>query len=158
MDRGINSNRSRNRRRRMEFSTSNEGVRIIPQVVAENPPDASWPRAVDHSYRSDMKRNRPANSAGEVHSYVQLQHEIHDALRQQHPEWIERNGDCPTCDSGPVPPRRTARHFSIARTQVGCLMISAADHDPVRRIDLSLAQVRRPLSLRSSARQTKPCH
>jgi hypothetical protein len=33
-----------------EFSTSNEGVRIIPQVVAENPPDASWPRAVDHSY------------------------------------------------------------------------------------------------------------
>jgi len=46
-----------------------------------------------------MKRNMPVNGAGEVHSYVQLQHEIHDALRQQHPEWIERNGDCPTCDS-----------------------------------------------------------
>ena len=46
-----------------------------------------------------MKRNTPVNSAGEIRSYVQLQHEIHDALRQQHPEWIERNGDCPTCDS-----------------------------------------------------------
>ncbi|OLD88897.1 MAG: hypothetical protein AUG81_05480 [Verrucomicrobia bacterium 13_1_20CM_4_54_11] len=46
-----------------------------------------------------MKRNTPVNGAGEVRSYVQLQHEIHDALRQQHPEWIERNGDCPTCDS-----------------------------------------------------------
>ena len=46
-----------------------------------------------------MKRNRPANSAGEIRSYIELQHEIHDALREQHPEWIERNGDCPTCDS-----------------------------------------------------------
>ena len=33
------------------------------------------------------------------YSYVQLQREIHDALRKQHPEWIEPNGDCPTCDS-----------------------------------------------------------
>jgi hypothetical protein len=46
-----------------------------------------------------MKRNAPVNTAGEIRSYIQLQHEIHDALRQQHPEWIERNGDCPTCDS-----------------------------------------------------------
>lgn len=32
-------------------------------------------------------------------SYVQLQHQIHDALRAQHPEWIEPTGDCPTCES-----------------------------------------------------------
>ena len=31
--------------------------------------------------------------------YVQLQREMHDALRAQHPEWIAPNGDCPTCDS-----------------------------------------------------------
>jgi hypothetical protein len=30
---------------------------------------------------------------------VQLQREIHDALRVQHPEWVEPNGDCPTCKS-----------------------------------------------------------
>ena len=36
---------------------------------------------------------------GEIGSYVRLQHQIHDALREQHPEWIEPNGDCPTCES-----------------------------------------------------------
>ncbi len=28
-----------------------------------------------------------------------LQQEIHDALRVQHPDWIEPDGDCPTCES-----------------------------------------------------------
>ena len=46
-----------------------------------------------------MKMNTPAGSSGEIASYVQLQHQIHDALREQHPEWIEQNGDCPTCES-----------------------------------------------------------
>jgi hypothetical protein len=32
-------------------------------------------------------------------SLFQLQHEIHDALRVQHPDWVEPNGDCPTCES-----------------------------------------------------------
>jgi hypothetical protein len=35
----------------------------------------------------------------EIHSYNQLQQQIHDDLRIQHPDWIEPNGDCPTCDS-----------------------------------------------------------
>jgi len=43
--------------------------------------------------------NMSASSSGEIRSYVQLQHQIHDALREQHPEWIEQNGDCPTCES-----------------------------------------------------------
>jgi len=30
---------------------------------------------------------------------VQLQQGIHDALRLQHPDWIEPSGDCPTCES-----------------------------------------------------------
>jgi hypothetical protein len=37
--------------------------------------------------------------SGETHLYVQLQHQIHDALRKQHPEWVEQNGDCPTCET-----------------------------------------------------------
>jgi len=40
-----------------------------------------------------------ARSSGEIRSYVQLQHQIHDALREQHPEWIEPNGESPICDS-----------------------------------------------------------
>jgi hypothetical protein len=37
--------------------------------------------------------------AGETDSYSQLQRQIHDALRQQHPDWVQPNGDCPTCES-----------------------------------------------------------
>ena len=43
--------------------------------------------------------NNFASNLGEIGSYVQLQHQIHDALREQHPEWIQPNGDCPTCES-----------------------------------------------------------
>jgi hypothetical protein len=46
-----------------------------------------------------MKTNSSASSSDEIGSYIQLQHQIHDALREQHPEWIEQNGDCPTCKS-----------------------------------------------------------
>ena len=48
---------------------------------------------------SDMKMNTSAGSSGEIRSYIQLQRQIHDALREQHPEWIDQNGDCPTCES-----------------------------------------------------------
>ena len=46
-----------------------------------------------------MKMDRFASSSGEIRSYVQLQRQIHYALREQHPDWIEQNGDCPTCES-----------------------------------------------------------
>ena len=39
------------------------------------------------------------SSLGEIHSYRELQQRIHDDLRVQHPEWVEPNGDCPTCES-----------------------------------------------------------
>ena len=35
----------------------------------------------------------------EIHTYTELQQQIHDDLRIQHPEWIQSNGECPTCDS-----------------------------------------------------------
>src|SRR6266508_6391277 len=35
----------------------------------------------------------------EIHFYIQLQQQIHQALRVQHPDWVEPNGNCPTCDS-----------------------------------------------------------
>ena len=46
-----------------------------------------------------MKMNTPATSYGEIRSYVQLQHQIHDDLRIQHPEWVQPNGESPMCDS-----------------------------------------------------------
>jgi hypothetical protein len=35
----------------------------------------------------------------EIQSYVQLQQEIHQALRKEHPEWVEPNGECPVCET-----------------------------------------------------------
>ena len=35
----------------------------------------------------------------QIHTYAELQQQIHDDLRLQHPEWIKSNGECPTCDS-----------------------------------------------------------
>ena len=46
-----------------------------------------------------MKMNTSPTKSDEVRSYVQLQQQIHEALRKEHPEWVEPNGDCPTCES-----------------------------------------------------------
>ena len=35
----------------------------------------------------------------QIHSYAELQQQIHDDLRIQHPDWVQSNGGCPTCDS-----------------------------------------------------------
>jgi len=37
--------------------------------------------------------------SNEIHSYTELQRQIHEDLRVQHPEWVKSNGECPTCDS-----------------------------------------------------------
>ena len=36
---------------------------------------------------------------GRIRTYADLQEQLHRDLLAQHPEWIEANGDCPTCDS-----------------------------------------------------------
>jgi hypothetical protein len=46
-----------------------------------------------------MKMKAFATIPGQTQPYVQLQQEIHDALREQHPEWVQPNGDCPKCES-----------------------------------------------------------
>jgi hypothetical protein len=34
----------------------------------------------------------------QIHSYRDLQQQIHNDLRRQHPDWIEPNGNSPICD------------------------------------------------------------
>ena len=43
----------------------------------------------------------PATSSStvQIHSYAELQQQIHDALRAQHPEWVAPDGNWPTCES-----------------------------------------------------------
>jgi hypothetical protein len=35
----------------------------------------------------------------QIHTYSELRQQIHDDLRMQHPEWVQRNGESPMCDS-----------------------------------------------------------
>jgi hypothetical protein len=35
----------------------------------------------------------------QIHTYTELLQQIHDDLRIQHPEWVQQNGESPTCDS-----------------------------------------------------------
>jgi hypothetical protein len=36
---------------------------------------------------------------GQIRTYADLQEQLHRDLMAQHPEWVDANGDCPTCDS-----------------------------------------------------------
>ena len=35
----------------------------------------------------------------QIHTFTELQQQIHDDLRIQHPEWVQPNGESPMCDS-----------------------------------------------------------
>jgi hypothetical protein len=45
-----------------------------------------------------MNTTRSSILVAEVPGYAELQREMHDALRAQHPQWIEADGKSPTCD------------------------------------------------------------
>jgi hypothetical protein len=42
-------------------------------------------------------RKRYDDMEDEIRTYAELQEQMHDALREQHPEWIEANGECSAC-------------------------------------------------------------
>jgi hypothetical protein len=50
------------------------------------------------TFRAMKTKTRP-KAPDEIGSYAELQRQIHDALRAEHPEWVQPNGDCPTCES-----------------------------------------------------------
>jgi len=45
-----------------------------------------------------MNASALRNIVPEVPGYAALQHYMREALRAQHPEWIEPNGESPTCE------------------------------------------------------------
>ena len=42
---------------------------------------------------------KPSAVSHEIHTYTELQRQIHHDLRVQHPEWVQPNGESPMCDS-----------------------------------------------------------
>ena len=37
--------------------------------------------------------DQPIDMSHQIHTYIELQQQIHDDLRVQHPEWVEPNGE-----------------------------------------------------------------
>ena len=42
--------------------------------------------------------NITARLAPSIHTYAELQKQLHNDLLAQHPEWIQPDGNCPTCE------------------------------------------------------------
>jgi len=62
-------------------------------------------------------------SWGQIRTYADLQQQLHRDLMAQHPEWIEANGDCPTCDSYD---RRLAELISVFQSSSNNSVAQAA--------------------------------
>ena len=43
--------------------------------------------------------DQPIAASHQIHTYTELQQQIHHDLRIQHPEWVQPNGESPLCDS-----------------------------------------------------------
>src|SRR5438105_11222551 len=43
--------------------------------------------------------DQPIAMSHQIHTYTELQQQIHDDLRIQHPDWVNSDGSSPTCDS-----------------------------------------------------------
>jgi hypothetical protein len=80
---------------------------------AEGRPLFKAPREDDSSFRADLEQStsnkktfmkfvslaKPIAEPHQIHTYTELQQQIHDDLRIQHPEWVQPNGESPMCDS-----------------------------------------------------------
>ena len=51
-----------------------------------------------------------------IRTYADLQEQLHRDLLAQHPEWIDANGNCPTCDSYD---RRLAELITVFQSATG---------------------------------------
>jgi len=64
------------------------------------------PRLVDHSVgaleeasRGILKSFTKQAMSQQIHTFTELQQQIHHDLRLQHPDWVQPNGESPICDS-----------------------------------------------------------
>jgi hypothetical protein len=46
-----------------------------------------------------VNRTKPMAVPHQIQTYTELLQQIHYDLRIQHPEWVQQNGESPTCDS-----------------------------------------------------------
>jgi hypothetical protein len=99
-----------------------------------------------------MNTTRSSILVAEVPGYAELQREMHDALRAQHPEWIEADGKSPMCDYyesrfAELLLRHLAHARALNRTYSERLSAAANSSMPV-----SYAEARNMVFLKSAVR------
>jgi hypothetical protein len=77
------------------------------------PADKSAMKTGNESHGEQRPGSRP-EAKQSVRTYRELQRQLHKDLLAQHPEWIEPDGNCPTCDDYE---RRLAHLISIFKSQ-----------------------------------------
>jgi hypothetical protein len=102
----------------------------VPMPVRVSHRALPWSRPAPHL----NVLTSPIPMSHQIHTYTELQQQIHDDLRIQHPEWVKPNGESPACDSyearltkmldtltrrgsneSIVPPHRALEHAVTAR-------------------------------------------
>ena len=64
-----------------------------------------------NSSRLGSAVSAPPAALAPIRSYSDLQRQIHQDLRRQHPEWVEPSGDSPICDFYERRLAELIRHF-----------------------------------------------
>ena len=94
MSRGVYASHPTRPGRRREPQTSFKPMlRTDAKVRSRRQPEKSppkLPRQLEQPFRHPVM--------SEIHTYAELRKQIREALRRQHPEWIEANGKSPLCD------------------------------------------------------------
>jgi hypothetical protein len=96
---------------------------------AIKPADKSEMKTDNGSHGEPRSGSRPETKQS-VRTYRELERQLHKDLLAQHPEWIEADGNCPTCDDYE---RRLAQLISIFTSQNKTK--SAHRDDPKRKVN-----------------------
>src|SRR4026209_1711467 len=70
-------------------------VRMVPRSAR------IWEQSTSNkkTFMKFVNLTKPMAVPHQIHTYTELLQQIHDDLRIQHPEWVQPNGESPTCDS-----------------------------------------------------------
>src|SRR5438046_10404482 len=68
-------------------------------MVAREPAHATRKPSRQRTFGQINTLAQPIAMSHQIHTYTELQQQIHDDLRIQHPDWVNSDGSSPTCDS-----------------------------------------------------------
>jgi hypothetical protein len=87
------------------FNWSPESPEVRPLLKGPHEDGSSFRADLEQStsnkktFMKFVNLTKPMAVPHQIHTYTELLQQIHGDLRIQHPEWVQPNGESPTCDS-----------------------------------------------------------